>query len=86
MSKLRQPASAGAAGGDVPVAEAARILKVLAEPNRVRLVRTLTLECRSVSEIVDEVGLSQPLVSHHLRILRDAGIARQDRRGSFVYY
>ena len=31
-------------------------------------------------------GLPQPLVSHHLRILRDAGIARPERRGAYVYY
>lgn len=74
------------AEGGVSIEAAARILKVLAEPNRMRVVQALTLECRSVSEIVAEVGLSQPLTSHHLRILRDAGVARQDRRGSYVYY
>jgi DNA-binding transcriptional ArsR family regulator len=86
VSGSRQSTGSGPGGGAVPVEEAARLLKVLAEPNRIRLVQVLTLECRSVSDIVAEVGLSQPLVSHHLRILRDAGIARQERRGSFVFY
>lgn len=86
MSEPDQQVSTGTAAHDVPVEETARVLKVLAEPNRVRVVRALTLDCRSVSQIVAEVELSQPLVSHHLRILRDAGIARQDRRGNFVYY
>jgi DNA-binding transcriptional ArsR family regulator len=39
-----------------------------------------------VTLLVQETGLRQPLVSHHLRILRDSGIAKGERRGTFVYY
>lgn len=72
------------AGADV--AELARFLKTLSEPARLAVVLALTNECRPVSEVVEATGLPQPLVSHHLRILRDAGVARAERRGAFVYY
>ena len=52
----------------------ATIFEVLAEPNRRRILDLLRSDQRSVSEIVDELGLSQPAVSKHLRVLRDAGL------------
>jgi DNA-binding transcriptional ArsR family regulator len=63
-----------------------RFFKALSEPARLRIVVALTDECRPVSDIVEATGLPQPLVSHHLRILRDTGIARPERRGAYVYY
>ena len=63
-----------------------RFFKALSEPTRLRVVLALTGECRPVSEIAAATGLPQPSVSHHLRILRDAGIARPDRKGNQVYY
>ncbi len=47
---------------------------VLAEPNRRLLLDNLRPEPHTVSELVDAVGLSQPAVSKHLRVLRDAGL------------
>jgi DNA-binding transcriptional ArsR family regulator len=64
----------------------ARFFKALTEPTRLRVVLALTDECRPVSHVAESTGLPQPLVSHHLRILRDAGVARPDRRGNQVYY
>ncbi|HEY3064001.1 MAG TPA: metalloregulator ArsR/SmtB family transcription factor [Chloroflexota bacterium] len=64
----------------------ARIFKTLADPTRLRLLQTLTLDCQSVSDLVQAAGLPQPLVSHHLRILREAGLARSARRGTFMFY
>lgn len=64
----------------------ARILQALGEPNRLRLVQAMTLKCKSVSELAKETGMAQPLASHHLAVLRDAGIARQDKRGVYAYY
>jgi DNA-binding transcriptional ArsR family regulator len=63
-----------------------RFFKALSEPTRLRVVLALTEQCRPVSDIAEATGLPQPLVSHHLRILRDAGIAKPDRRGNQVYY
>jgi DNA-binding transcriptional ArsR family regulator len=50
------------------------VFEVLAEPNRRRILDVLRQEERSVSEVVDVIGLSQPAVSKHLRVLRDAGL------------
>ena len=62
------------------------ILKVLGEPNRLRIVTSLGLECRPVTDIVKITGLTQTNVSFHLRVLREAGLVRPERHGAFVYY
>jgi DNA-binding transcriptional ArsR family regulator len=55
---------------------------VVAEPTRRRILDLLRERSRPVGELVDLFGLSQPLVSKHLRVLRDAGLVRvrQDAR------
>ena len=62
------------------------LFKLLAEPSRLRILCSLGLECRPVSDVVEATGLSQTNVSFHLRALREAGLVRPERRGSFVYY
>ncbi len=62
------------------------LLKLLSEPNRLKILCNLGLECRPVSDIVEETGLSQTNVSFHLRVLREAGLVRPERRGAFIYY
>jgi ArsR family transcriptional regulator len=64
----------------------ARIFKTLADPTRLRLLHAMTLDCQSVSDLVQASGLPQPMVSHHLRILREAGLARAARRGTYMFY
>jgi DNA-binding transcriptional ArsR family regulator len=64
----------------------AQIFRTLADPTRLRLLQAMSLDCKSVSQLVRESGVPQPLVSRHLRILRDAGLARSQRRGAYVYY
>ena len=61
-------------------------LKVLGEPNRLQILLQLGLECRPVTDIINATGLPQTNVSFHLRILREGGFVRAERRGSFVYY
>lgn len=61
-------------------------LQILADANRLRIIAALGDERRSVSDIVRLLGVSQPLVSHHLRTLKDAGILAAERRGPFVFY
>ena len=63
-----------------------KVLKILGEPNRLRILTSLGLECRPVTSIVKDTGLSQTNVSFHLRVLREAGLVRGERCGSFVYY
>jgi DNA-binding transcriptional ArsR family regulator len=48
--------------------------EVLAEPNRRRILDLLVSDERPVGELVDRLGLSQPAVSKHLRVLREAGL------------
>jgi len=61
-------------------------LKVLGEPNRLRILCGLGLECRPVTDIINATGLGQTNVSFHLRVLREAGFVRAERRGPFIYY
>jgi|SRR5579875_870641 len=80
---LREPLTAGQADG------LARILKALADPVRLRLVSMVAAHEGSeacVCELTEPLGLTQPTVSHHLRILTDAGILTRDKRGVWAYY
>lgn len=65
---------------------ASEFFAALAHPLRLRLVQRLTAECRAVTELARDLGISQPLVSHHLRILKERGLARAERRGAQVFY
>ena len=62
----------------------ARLFKALAEANRLRIIHALAEGEMTVSQIVEATELSQPLVSHHLRALREARIVRSQRDGPFV--
>jgi DNA-binding transcriptional ArsR family regulator len=55
--------------------------KALADVNRLRIVRRLAEGEASVNDLINHVGLSQPLVSHHLKRLRDAGLIDSRRVG-----
>lgn len=63
-----------------------KILRILGEPNRLHILTSLGLECRPVSTIIEDTGLSQTNVSFHLRILREAGLVRGERHGPYIYY
>jgi ArsR family transcriptional regulator len=63
-----------------------RIFKLMGEPNRLRILLNLGLECRPVSAVVAATGLSQTNVSFHLRALREAGLVRAEPNGPFVFY
>ena len=61
--------------------------KALADPTRVAIVNRLsTASAVCVCDLTAAVGLSQPTISHHLRILRDAGLIDVERRGTWAYY
>lgn len=62
------------------------LFKALADINRLRIIEVLLKECRSVNEIAEAAGLSQPLTSHHLKVLKNIGLARVENRGSFAFY
>jgi len=68
------------------VDELSQLFKLLSEPNRIRILRSMGMECMPVSAIIEDTDLSQSNVSFHLRALREAGIVKGERRGAFVFY
>jgi DNA-binding transcriptional ArsR family regulator len=62
------------------------LAKSLGDENRLRILLSLKNGQKSVSHIVEELQLSQPLVSHHLKELRRALLVKVERRGPFIYY
>lgn len=62
------------------------ILRALAAPVRIAIVLQLRESARCVHELVDAVGVPQPLVSQHLRILKAAGVVAGERSGREVLY
>ncbi len=80
---LREPVTAAQA------ADLARTLKALADPTRLRLVSMVAAHedgeaC--VCDLTEPLGLTQPTISHHLKILVDAGIFTREKRGVWAYY
>ena len=67
----------------------ARRLKALADPVRLRLVSIVAAsegQEACVCDLIEPVGLSQPTVSHHLKILTEAGFLSRSKRGTWAYY
>ncbi|GAA4805919.1 hypothetical protein GCM10023200_49290 [Actinomycetospora chlora] len=62
------------------------LLRALAAPVRIAIVLQLRASPRCVHELVDALGVTQPLISQHLRVLKAAGVVRGDRRGREVVY
>ena len=80
---LREPITASQA------ADLAHKLKALADPTRLRLVSMVAAHeggeaC--VCDLTEPLGLTQPTISHHLKILVQAGIFTRDKRGVWAYY
>jgi ArsR family transcriptional regulator len=61
---------------------------VLADPTRLRLLSLIaaTGEACAACDLVEPLGVSQPTVSHHLKVLREAGLVESEKRGRWVYY
>jgi ArsR family transcriptional regulator, arsenate/arsenite/antimonite-responsive transcriptional repressor len=66
----------------------AALLKAVADPYRLTMLATLAAATDEVCvcDYTDALPLNQPTVSHHLRILREAGLVTCERRGTWVYY
>lgn len=64
------------------------LLKAIADPYRLTMLATLAANEHEVCvcDFTDALPLNQPTVSHHLRILREAGLITSERRGTWVYY
>ncbi|MEU0871038.1 ArsR/SmtB family transcription factor [Nocardia brasiliensis] len=69
--------------------ELAGAFKALADPVRLRLLSLITARAGEevcVCELTPQFDLSQPTISHHLKVLREAGLIDCERRGTWVYY
>lgn len=98
VTATRQPDAAAAAACCAPTAGSvelsadraealAGVLKALADPVRLRLYSRIAGTGAEVCVCdIQDVGVSQPTVSHHLRKLREAGLIDCERRGTWVYY
>jgi ArsR family transcriptional regulator, zinc-responsive transcriptional repressor len=65
---------------------AAFLARSLSDGNRLRILLLISGGKKSVSAIVEELNLSQPLVSHHLKELKRSLLVRVERNGPFIYY
>jgi ArsR family transcriptional regulator len=78
--------------GPLPPAEAerlARALRVIADPARLRLLSLIQSQPTGeacVCHLTEPLGLTQPTVSHHLKVLLEAGLVERERRGSWAYF
>lgn len=62
------------------------LAKSLSDENRLRIILCVSNGKKSVTSIVEELGLSQPLVSHHLKELKRSLLVKIERNGPFIYY
>jgi ArsR family transcriptional regulator len=80
---LQQPLEAGEAE------QLASALRVVADPARLRLLSLIQAQPdheACVCHLTEPLGLSQPTVSHHLKVLLQAGLVERERRGSWAYF
>ena len=78
-------------GSDLPTPERDRLValhRALGDPTRFDIFRLIAAQPGPVCvcDVVDRFELTQPTISHHLKILRDAGLVRVSRRGVWAYY
>lgn len=67
----------------------ARMFKALADPTRVRLLSLIAAspgQEACVCDLTEPVGLSQPTVSHHMKLLVEAGLVTREQRGKWAYF
>lgn len=73
--------------GSEQAESAAVLLKALADPVRLRLMSLIAAADEAcVCDLATPFEVSQPTVSHHLRVLRESGLVDAERRGTWVYY
>jgi ArsR family transcriptional regulator len=81
--------SAGGALGEDAAEQLARVFRALGDRHRVRLLSLIAAADGGEACICDltaPVGLSQPTVSHHMKLLVEAGLVTRDQRGKWAYY
>ena len=74
---------------DRTAATLARAFKALGDPTRVKLLSIIAAAPEGeacICDMTEPVGLSQPTVSHHMKLLVEAGLATREQRGKWAYY
>jgi ArsR family transcriptional regulator len=74
---------------DDTAGQLARSFKALGDPTRIRLLSLIAAADGGeacICDLTDPVGLSQPTVSHHMKLLVDAGLVTREQRGKWAYY
>ena len=74
---------------ETDAAELATAFKAIADPARLRLLNFIAAQPSAeacVCHLIEPVGLSQPTVSHHLKVLTAAGLLERERRGTWMFY
>jgi ArsR family transcriptional regulator, arsenate/arsenite/antimonite-responsive transcriptional repressor len=69
--------------------DVAALFRVLGEPARLLLLSAIAAQPSEevcACELVESLGLSQPTVSHHLKVMYEAGLLTKERRGNWIYY
>lgn len=67
----------------------AAMFRVLGEPARLQLLSLIAAQPGQeacVCELTEPLGLSQPTISHHLKVMYEAGLLQKERRGNWIYY
>lgn len=75
--------------GQADAEQLAVTLKALADPARLRLLSIVASSAEQeacVCDLIEPVGLSQPTVSHHLKVLTEAGFLTRSKRGTWAYF
>lgn len=74
---------------ETEAASVAVLFRVLGEPARLQLLSLIAAQPSGevcACELVESLGLSQPTVSHHLKVMYKAGVLTKERRGTWIYY
>ena len=67
----------------------AQALRVLADPTRLRILSPIQSQPEHeacICHLTEPLGLTQPTVSHHMKVLLEAGLVRRDQRGSWAFF
>jgi len=75
--------------GDDEAEQVARVFKALADPARVKLLSLIATSPGGEAcacNLVEPLGLAQPTVSHHLKVLTEAGLVVREKRGTWVWF
>jgi len=66
--------------------ELTKVFKALSDSNRLKIFILLSSRTLCVNALVNRLGISQPAVSQHLRVLKEAGLIKAEKRGYWVHY